>query len=130
MAVKYQCPKCEKRYIDWGAEKLGFQCPDCDEEKLIQVGLDTGAPAKAKKKKKKTAAKAKKKKPTLKRKTKAAAKKKAASNFDDDVAVLDDDAPVEDLSALEEIVDVPDEDDSEGSGTVKGGAKKKSKSKK
>ena len=37
MAVKYHCPKCEKRFIDWGAEKLGFKCPDCEDEKLIEV---------------------------------------------------------------------------------------------
>ncbi|MFM1921708.1 MAG: hypothetical protein RLZZ303_3342 [Candidatus Hydrogenedentota bacterium] len=27
MAVKYECPKCGRRYIDWGAEKLGYKCP-------------------------------------------------------------------------------------------------------
>ncbi len=38
MAVKYHCRKCGKRFVDWGAEKLGFKCPDCDGEELIRVG--------------------------------------------------------------------------------------------
>jgi predicted RNA-binding Zn-ribbon protein involved in translation (DUF1610 family) len=39
MAVKFQCPKCEKRFVDWGAEKLGFKCPDCKESTLIRIGF-------------------------------------------------------------------------------------------
>jgi hypothetical protein len=27
MPVKYQCPKCRRRFAEWGAEKLGFKCP-------------------------------------------------------------------------------------------------------
>lgn len=27
MAVKYECPKCQRRFVDWGAERLGFKCP-------------------------------------------------------------------------------------------------------
>ncbi len=38
MAIKYHCPKCGKRYVEWGAEKLGFRCPDCQDEELIRVG--------------------------------------------------------------------------------------------
>lgn len=38
MAVKYHCRKCGKRFLDWGAEKLGYKCPDCDGEQLIRVG--------------------------------------------------------------------------------------------
>ncbi|MCX5769415.1 MAG: hypothetical protein NTZ09_03960 [Candidatus Hydrogenedentes bacterium] len=38
MAVKYHCRKCGKRFMDWGAEKLGYKCPDCDGEQLIRVG--------------------------------------------------------------------------------------------
>ena len=30
MSVKYQCPKCNRRFSDWGAEKLGFKCPGDD----------------------------------------------------------------------------------------------------
>lgn len=69
MAVKYHCPKCDKRYVEWGAKKLDFQCPDCEEEKLVQIGSEnspSGTKAKAK-------AKAKAKKASLKRrKTKSA----------------------------------------------------------
>lgn len=39
MPVKYQCPRCEKRFVEWGAEKLGFKCPDCDGEELVRLGV-------------------------------------------------------------------------------------------
>mgnify|MGYP006280631931 CR=1 FL=1 len=38
MPVKYRCPKCERRFVDWGAEKLGYKCPECVTEKLVRVG--------------------------------------------------------------------------------------------
>ena len=38
MPLKYYCPKCSKRFVDWGAEKLDFKCPDCDGETLFRVG--------------------------------------------------------------------------------------------
>jgi DNA-directed RNA polymerase subunit RPC12/RpoP len=38
MSVKYQCPKCGKRFVDWGAEKLGYKCPNCPEEELVRLG--------------------------------------------------------------------------------------------
>ncbi len=39
MAVKYHCRKCGKRFIDWGAQKLGFKCPDCGgDEELVRLG--------------------------------------------------------------------------------------------
>ncbi len=78
MAVKYFCPKCEKRYIDWGAEKLKYACPDCDGEKLIEVGRPDGAPAT--------------KRPTLKRKKKKAAAPPpppTAAAFQEDMAAPD-----------------------------------------
>lgn len=39
MAVKYHCRKCGKRFVEWGAEKLGFKCPDCENEELVRVGV-------------------------------------------------------------------------------------------
>ena len=48
MPLKYYCPKCEKRFVDWGAEKLGFKCPGCTDETLYRVGTHPeggGAPA-------------------------------------------------------------------------------------
>ncbi len=37
MAVKYICPKCGRRFVDWGAEKMGFKCntPECLGETLV-----------------------------------------------------------------------------------------------
>mgnify|MGYP000887331583 CR=1 FL=1 len=40
MVVKYFCPKCERRFVDWGAEKLGFKCPSCPNEELLRVGAN------------------------------------------------------------------------------------------
>lgn len=42
MPVKYHCPKCERRFVDWGAEKLGFKCPACPNEELVRVGANEG----------------------------------------------------------------------------------------
>lgn len=41
MTVKYHCPKCERRFVDWGAKKLEFMCPDCEKE-LVMLGGSTG----------------------------------------------------------------------------------------
>jgi hypothetical protein len=76
MPVKYCCPKCEKRFVDWGAEKLNFRCPDCVGEELVPVGGSVPAKKKApslkrKPRKKKAAAKPK---PKAKAKAKAKAK--------------------------------------------------------
>ncbi len=46
MPVKYECPKCGRRFTEWGAEKVGFKCPKdqwCpkdhpDDVELIRVG--------------------------------------------------------------------------------------------
>ncbi len=38
MPIKYHCPNCGKRFVDWGAEKLGFKCPDCGDVELARVG--------------------------------------------------------------------------------------------
>ena len=39
MAVKFHCKKCGKRFVEWGAQKLGFKCPDCADEELVRVGM-------------------------------------------------------------------------------------------
>ncbi len=47
MAVKYTCPKCGRRFTEWGAEKLGFKCPkddNCPKEvyddiELVRMGM-------------------------------------------------------------------------------------------
>ena len=38
MAVKYVCPTCDRRYVDWGAEKLGYKCPVCPDSELVKLG--------------------------------------------------------------------------------------------
>lgn len=45
MPVKFHCPKCGRRFVDWGAEKLGFKCPDCDDEELVRVGVSEERPS-------------------------------------------------------------------------------------
>lgn len=43
MAVKYQCPKCDKRFVEWGAAKMDFKCPN-DGEDLLRVGTAIDLP--------------------------------------------------------------------------------------
>lgn len=38
MPAKYQCPKCERRFVEWGARKLNFKCPSCRGEELVRLG--------------------------------------------------------------------------------------------
>jgi hypothetical protein len=42
VAVKYYCPKCGRRFVDWGAEKLRFKCPSesCEEQELVLSGSE------------------------------------------------------------------------------------------
>ncbi len=82
MVVKYRCTKCERRFVDWGAEKVraGQGCEDCHGEHLEQIGHETA----------KTPAK---KKPALKRKRKKAAKQAEPTplaSYDDDNTVAPD----------------------------------------
>ena len=74
MASKYICSKCERKFIDWGAEKLGYKCPDCDDSELTEISFEPAAKAK--------------KKPTLKR---SVPKKVTADDFDSDETGGDDD---------------------------------------
>ncbi|NUM55070.1 MAG: hypothetical protein HUU46_15600 [Candidatus Hydrogenedentes bacterium] len=53
MAVKYVCPKCNRRFTQWGAEKYGFKCPDDqwrpkdhpDDVELVRLGPSEDRPA-------------------------------------------------------------------------------------
>ena len=113
MAVKYQCPNCERRFVDWGAEKLGYKCPECGDSDLLRVGapdeIGKAAPSLKRKKaakaalakksaakkaaaKKSTAKKSTAKKSTAKKSTakKSTAKKSTAKDAND-VIVGDDD---------------------------------------
>ena len=81
MPLKFYCPKCEKRFIDWGAEKLGFKCSTCTGEALFRVGThpdgEDGAPSLSK-----AAAK-------RKAKPKAKAKSVVKDDFGDEVELGD-----------------------------------------
>ncbi len=66
MPVKYFCPKCERRFVDWGAEKLGYLCPSCEGEKLRLVGSKDDESAAAPSLKRKTAKKAAARRPSKK----------------------------------------------------------------
>lgn len=46
MPAKYECPRCEKRFVEWGAEKLNFKCPTCTGEQLVRVGSSDDRPVK------------------------------------------------------------------------------------
>ena len=88
MPLKYYCPKCDKRYIDWGAEKLDFKCPDCEGETLYRVGTHPdgvdGAPSLSKRPAKRKAKAKAKAKPKAKAKAKPKAKAKAKAKAKDD----------------------------------------------
>lgn len=103
MPLKYYCPKCEKRFIDWGAEKLGFKCPTCTGETLFRVGThpegEDGAPSLSK-----GAAKRK-----LKPKVKV--KSESKGEFGDEIDLGDSFTLEGDVDALD--VDVVLEDDDE-----------------
>ena len=101
MPVKYSCPKCGRRFAEWGAEKFGFKCPgdewcpaDRPEEiELVRVGMQEDAkPAK---------------KPTLKRPTKRVVATPSSMN-EDELLVPD----IEDIEA-DTVVDADDADDVE-----------------
>lgn len=105
MPLKYYCPKCEKRYIDWGAEKLEFKCPECNGEALIRVGTapeNSGdAPTLSKsaaKRKAKPRAKAPRSEPV-------AADIPPASSGDDDTEDLDSDVSIDDEEGSEVLGD-------------------------
>lgn len=111
MPLKYYCPKCSKRYVDWGAEKLAFKCPDCDGETLYRVGTqpegEDGKPSLSKTAaKRKTKAKAK-----AKAKPKAKAKAEVAPVEVDDDLVLDDSVPdLDDVDSTDDTDVVIDDD--------------------
>ncbi|MCL4694484.1 MAG: hypothetical protein KJ060_18495 [Candidatus Hydrogenedentes bacterium] len=104
MPVKYSCPKCGRRFAEWGAEKYGFKCPGdewCPADRpevieLVRVGMQEDAkPAK---------------KPTLKRPVKRAAA--TVSTMDDDELLVPDIEEIDgDSDVDDDGDDVEDEDD-------------------
>ena len=47
MPVKYECPKCKRRFVEWGAEKLSYLCPDCAGVALLRLGASRDTPGHA-----------------------------------------------------------------------------------
>lgn len=37
--IKYYCPKCGKKFVEWGAQKFGFKCPHCKDSVLQKIGI-------------------------------------------------------------------------------------------
>jgi len=37
--IKYFCPKCGKKFVEWGAEKFNFKCPNCHDVQLERIGI-------------------------------------------------------------------------------------------
>lgn len=95
MAVKYHCKKCGKRFVEWGAQKLGFKCPDCTDEELVRVGM---ADDKALRK------------PSLKRRPRRAA---ALGTVDEEGLGVDIDEMEMEENEEEEVVFIAPDDESE-----------------
>lgn len=125
MAVKYYCPKCGRRFIDWGAEKLGFKCPGdaCEGETLILPGSETSETADASHKTKR----AKKRKAILPTVSSDIDMPEMEEGFAEDVdldveeeveeepeedlvpIVVEDEEPVDEVVVVEDVEEVEDE---------------------
>jgi len=98
MPLKFECPKCGRRFTEWGAEKVGFKCPtdewsahDGEEDaELVRVGVS---------------AKAGSKKPSLKRPTKKRASMAVTPLLAEEVDSVPEDDPVVDDEDEDEVED-------------------------
>jgi phage FluMu protein Com len=45
MPLKFHCPKCNRRFVEWGAEKLDFKCPECEDQTLVRLGSPEDRPS-------------------------------------------------------------------------------------
>lgn len=108
MPVKYHCPQCERRFIDWGAEKLNYICPDCTGTRLMRVGGSPDDPPS--------------KRPSLRKRPMAAARVSktkpiidpallGVDELQDDVEGVVDDSSEDDTGDAEEIPDAVEDDD-------------------
>lgn len=78
MAVKYECPECGRRFLEWGAEKSGFKCPNDDncpeghpeDIELAAITFEQDQPIRRKPTLKRTTAAAKRRKTVAKNKEK------------------------------------------------------------
>ena len=82
MAVKYECPECGRRFLEWGAEKNGFKCPNDDScpdnhpenVELIAITFEQDQPIR--------------RKPTLKRTAAAAKRRRAVAKVESEESLL------------------------------------------
>lgn len=101
MALKYHCRKCGKKYVEWGADKLRFLCPQCDGEELVRVGGSGGAPPK-KPSLKRTARKTRVKKARKAKKDADSTENEQPEAPDELVPTDDDDLEISDDMPLDE----------------------------
>ncbi len=100
MAVKYECPECGRRFLEWGAEKSGFKCPNDDNcpdghpenVELTAITFEQDQPIRRKPTLKRTAAAAKRRRAVAKVESDAATLKDAEVEVDVDADAVDDDA--------------------------------------
>ena len=94
MAVKYECPECGRRFLEWGAEKSGFKCPNDDhcpdghpeDIELTAITFEQDQPIRRKPTLKRTAAAAKRRRAAAKVDTKEASSKKETTKKGKDAA--------------------------------------------
>jgi hypothetical protein len=100
MPVKYECPKCGRRFTEWGAEKVGFKCPKDqwstkdhpDDVELVRVGSSEEGLSR---------------RPTLKRTPrKIAQPKQPVMELDEDEVLVPD---MEEIEAEDEFAEEEDE---------------------
>ncbi len=39
--IKYFCPQCGKKFVEWGAQKFNFKCPHCHDVELQRIGISS-----------------------------------------------------------------------------------------
>ncbi|MGC8737768.1 MAG: hypothetical protein ACP5UA_03865 [Candidatus Hydrogenedens sp.] len=39
--IKYICPQCGKKFVEWGAQKFDFKCPNCRDVQLQRIGISS-----------------------------------------------------------------------------------------
>lgn len=106
MPIKYYCPKCQRRFTEWGAEKIGFRCPrdaHCPPDQqtsengesieLLRVGLAEDRPIRSK--------------PTLKKPARRASASviEPAAAPDEELAPVESTGDYEDSEAADNDVD-------------------------
>ena len=109
MAVKYECPECGRRFLEWGAEKNGFKCPNDDNcpdghpenVELTAITFEQDQPIRRKPTLKRTAAAAKRRRAVAKVESEETVLKDAADDIEVDVD-LDVDAVDDDTEATDD----------------------------